>query len=139
MEFVTAENSDLFVCTVHPCMIETDVFRSPSADLHQLHTENSKPAQSSWLFSVDQTSYKEPSSSLSCGAFTAQEQFSEWEDVVGDLGYRTARSSSVGNLASCNDDDQARGMAAHFTFVQLDLTDKLAEWDPRPAPASGTQ
>ncbi|KAJ4982845.1 short chain dehydrogenase [Stagonosporopsis vannaccii] len=36
MEFVAAENPDLFVCTVHPGMIETDVFRSSGADPQQL-------------------------------------------------------------------------------------------------------
>jgi NAD(P)-dependent dehydrogenase (short-subunit alcohol dehydrogenase family) len=36
MEFVAAENPNLFVCTVHPGMIETDVFRSSGADPSQL-------------------------------------------------------------------------------------------------------
>lgn len=36
LEFVAAENPNLFVCTLHPGMIETDVFRSSGADPQQL-------------------------------------------------------------------------------------------------------
>jgi NAD(P)-dependent dehydrogenase (short-subunit alcohol dehydrogenase family) len=36
LEFVAAENPDLFVCTVHPGLIDTDIFRSSGADPQQL-------------------------------------------------------------------------------------------------------
>jgi NADP-dependent 3-hydroxy acid dehydrogenase YdfG len=42
MEFVAAENPNLFVCTVHPGMIETDVFRSSGADPNQLPIDDGK-------------------------------------------------------------------------------------------------
>lgn len=40
LEFVAAENPNLFVCAVHPGMIETDVFRSSGADPQQLPMDN---------------------------------------------------------------------------------------------------
>lgn len=42
MEFIAAENPDLFVCTVHPGMIETNVFRSSGADPSQLPIDDGK-------------------------------------------------------------------------------------------------
>lgn len=42
LEFVAAENPNLFICTVHPGMIETDVFRSSGADPQQLPMDNGK-------------------------------------------------------------------------------------------------
>ncbi|KAJ4340194.1 hypothetical protein N0V95_007575 [Ascochyta clinopodiicola] len=40
LEFVAAENPNLFVSTIHPGMIETDVFRSSGADPKQLPMDN---------------------------------------------------------------------------------------------------
>jgi NAD(P)-dependent dehydrogenase (short-subunit alcohol dehydrogenase family) len=40
LEFLAAENPGMFFCTVHPGMIETDVFRSSGADPAQLPMDN---------------------------------------------------------------------------------------------------
>jgi NADP-dependent 3-hydroxy acid dehydrogenase YdfG len=40
LEFIAAENPELFVCNIHPGMIETDVFRSSGADPQQLPMDN---------------------------------------------------------------------------------------------------
>jgi NADP-dependent 3-hydroxy acid dehydrogenase YdfG len=42
LEFIAAENPNLFVCTVHPGMIDTDVFRSSGADPQQLPMDDGK-------------------------------------------------------------------------------------------------
>jgi NAD(P)-dependent dehydrogenase (short-subunit alcohol dehydrogenase family) len=52
VEFLATENPSMFFCTVHPGMIETDVFRSSGADPKQLPMDNGmffEPAYA-WLY-----------------------------------------------------------------------------------------
>jgi NAD(P)-dependent dehydrogenase (short-subunit alcohol dehydrogenase family) len=42
MEFLAAENPELFICSVHPGMVDTDILRGSGADPKQLPIDTGK-------------------------------------------------------------------------------------------------